>query len=355
MLSDVQETRRDSTRLKQASWGLLLAGVLLSLWSWMNAGQRIQTEADLAFEGRTRAYTHHLMQVVNHHMDVLTSFQAMFRVNGQVDLATFTAHHQALQVAQEYPALMAVQYAPLVHAADRDAFLARMRQAHPGYRIVPQGERETYLPVAYNLPMAGNQAAFGYDMVFDAVRRRVMEDARDSGRLQVSPPIQLIQGGKEPLAVLVRLRRRVDAILESRYRALEWLDAFALAVAVPAGFQQAGDAAGLPWGVTLAAPAHRDLCLLRLADRLQQVLDAPLDGQAGPRLADLPAAEAMTVQKGYLRDYGTSLAGLMAHYRIDPHHFLGYVHDIDMGRIETHWDEVLRLTASRAVEPEADA
>ena len=69
MLSDVQETRRDSARLKQAAWGVLLAGTLLSLWSWMNAGQRIQTEADLAFEGRTRAYTHHLMQVVNHHMD----------------------------------------------------------------------------------------------------------------------------------------------------------------------------------------------------------------------------------------------------------------------------------------------
>ena len=34
----------------------------------MNAGQRIQTEADLAFEGRTRAYTNHLMQVVDHHM-----------------------------------------------------------------------------------------------------------------------------------------------------------------------------------------------------------------------------------------------------------------------------------------------
>ncbi len=42
-------------------------------------------------------------------------------------------------------------------------------------------------------------------MVFEQVRRGVMEDARDTGRLQVSPPIKLIQGGKEPLAVLVRL------------------------------------------------------------------------------------------------------------------------------------------------------
>lgn len=48
------------------------------------------------------------------------------------------------------------------------------------------------------------------------------------------------------------------------------------------------------------------------------------------RTVGLPAAEAMVVQKGYLRDYGTSLAGLMAHYRIDPKDFLAEVHDVPL-------------------------
>ena len=48
------------------------------------------------------------------------------------------------------------------------------------------------------------------------------------------------------------------------------------------------------------------------------------------RTAGLPAEQAMTVQKGYLRDYGTSLAGLMAHYKIDPHDFLAEVHDVPL-------------------------
>jgi CHASE1-domain containing sensor protein len=145
------------------------------------------------------------MQVIDHHMDVLVSFQAMFRVNGQVDLPTFTAHHQALQIAREYPALQAVQYAPMLTHAELEGFVRNMAQRHPGYRVVPEGVRAFYVPVAYNLPMEGNQAAFGYDMAFEPVRRRVLEDARDSGRLQVSPPIRLIQGGASPLAVLVRL------------------------------------------------------------------------------------------------------------------------------------------------------
>ena len=48
------------------------------------------------------------------------------------------------------------------------------------------------------------------------------------------------------------------------------------------------------------------------------------------RTVALPADEAMVVQKGYLRDYGTSLAGLMAHYRIDPADFLHEVHDVPL-------------------------
>jgi allophanate hydrolase len=42
------------------------------------------------------------------------------------------------------------------------------------------------------------------------------------------------------------------------------------AVAVPAGFLNAGDAKGLPWGITLAAPAFRDVPLLRLADQFHR-------------------------------------------------------------------------------------
>ncbi|RZJ02916.1 MAG: pyrimidine 5'-nucleotidase [Brevundimonas sp.] len=48
------------------------------------------------------------------------------------------------------------------------------------------------------------------------------------------------------------------------------------------------------------------------------------------RTSGLPADEAMVVQKNYLNEYGTSLAGLMAHYRIDPHDFLAEVHDVPL-------------------------
>lgn len=56
-------------------------------------------------------------------------------------------------------------------------------------------------------------------------------------------------------------------------------------------------------------------------------------GEYIQKLLGCDAAEARKVQKGYFRDHGTTLAGLMAANGVDPHDFLDFVHDIDLARI----------------------
>jgi allophanate hydrolase len=70
------------------------------------------------------------------------------------------------------------------------------------------------------------------------------------------------------------------------------------AVAVPAGFQASGDAQGLPWGVTLAAPAFKDVPLLRLADRFHRAQAALSLGATTAPLADTPAITTTELPKG---------------------------------------------------------
>ena len=48
------------------------------------------------------------------------------------------------------------------------------------------------------------------------------------------------------------------------------------------------------------------------------------------RTTGLPEAEAHELQKRYLREHGTTLAGLMANQGIDPYAFLDEVHDISL-------------------------
>ena len=51
------------------------------------------------------------------------------------------------------------------------------------------------------------------------------------------------------------------------------------------------------------------------------------------RLLGVGAEEARRVQKGYFHAHGTTLAGLMRSHDVDPHEFLGFVHDIDLARL----------------------
>jgi len=63
------------------------------------------------------------------------------------------------------------------------------------------------------------------------------------------------------------------------------------------------------------------------------------------RTSGLPADQALVMQKSFLHDYGTSLAGLMTRYQIDPHHFLAEVHDVPLDMLEP--DTALRLGLER--------
>ena len=54
------------------------------------------------------------------------------------------------------------------------------------------------------------------------------------------------------------------------------------------------------------------------------------------QVTQLDFAEARALQKGYYRDYGTTLNGLMQRHHIDADHFLNTVHDIDYSPVVPH-------------------
>ena len=51
------------------------------------------------------------------------------------------------------------------------------------------------------------------------------------------------------------------------------------------------------------------------------------------RETGLSAEEAYTLQRKYLDEQGTTLAGLMSHHGVDPYHFLEEVHDVSLDSV----------------------
>ena len=67
---------------------------------------------------------------------------------------------------------------------------------------------------------------------------------------------------------------------------------------------------------------------------------------------ELAHADAYKLQKQYFREHGTTLRGLMSKDGIDPHAFLDYVHDIDVGVVDpapTLDDRLRRLPGRKVI------
>ncbi|MDF7777614.1 pyrimidine 5'-nucleotidase [Sphingomonas sp. AOB5] len=76
-----------------------------------------------------------------------------------------------------------------------------------------------------------------------------------------------------------------------------------------------------------------DNTLYPASANLFALIDARI-GDYVARLLNVDAVEARRIQKGYFHAHGTTLSGLMAEHDVDPHHYLGDVHDVDMAVLE---------------------
>src|SRR5262249_12574350 len=109
--------------------------------------------------------------------------------------------------------LQALSWNPRVAGAERADFEQRARLEGVGdFRITERtadgrlgraGEREAYYPARYLEPLRGNEAAVGFDVASDAVRRAALQRARDTGEATVTEPIELVQQAGGPAGFLV--------------------------------------------------------------------------------------------------------------------------------------------------------
>lgn len=70
------------------------------------------------------------------------------------------------------------------------------------------------------------------------------------------------------------------------------------------------------------------------------------------QMFNVDQGKAHRIQKQYFREHGTTLSGLMTLHGTDPHHFLDFVHDIDLDRVSENLalrDALMALPGRRLV------
>jgi len=161
----------------------------------------VEDEAQLRFDNLNRATQYSISARVKSYSDVVRGLVALFQTSDHVTRLQFRQYVTSLNISKHYPALEAINYAPNVPHAERDAFVAAVRAdtslapgGYPKFDIKPPGKREQYAPLTYLEPMGLMMEKFGVDITANPAIDRAMQLSRDTGDISASgQPVLLKQ------------------------------------------------------------------------------------------------------------------------------------------------------------------
>ncbi|HWQ91545.1 MAG TPA: CHASE domain-containing protein, partial [Clostridia bacterium] len=174
---------------------ILLAGLALTFLSTYYATRALRTQQQARFESAVEEWQGTLHARTQAYITLLRGGSAFVAGNPYLNREQFHAYVKRLHLQELYPGIQGLGYSVRLLPAEKDVFVRRMRaQGAPDFHIWPEFERMEYHTIAYLEPLdARNQAALGYDMFTEPVRRAAMEMARDSGTAKASGKVRLVQ------------------------------------------------------------------------------------------------------------------------------------------------------------------
>ncbi|MFT5400378.1 MAG: CHASE1-domain containing sensor protein, partial [Gammaproteobacteria bacterium] len=134
-------------------------------------------------------------------IEAVRSITALYGASDHVDRMDFEKFASVEMVAQSN--IQALSWAPRVSFTERKQFEATIRDdGLVNFSVVEKSKagvmvnadrRDEYYPVHYIYPTKGNEAAIGFDLASSPSRLATLNKARDTGELQLTPRLTLVQ------------------------------------------------------------------------------------------------------------------------------------------------------------------
>lgn len=215
------------------AWLVLAFTLMVQLVILQHLEQKENRAASQQFEFLAEEATEAIGQRMITYEQVLLGAAGLFDANGKVSLEQWRAYNDRLQLSARYPGIQGVGFAKAVRPEDRAEHIQSVRdEGFPTYDIHPAGDdRSLYTPIVYLEPFNDrNQAAFGYDMYSEPVRRQTMQQAAETGQTRITGKVRLLQEtqGKVQAGVLMYVPLyRPDAPAGSSQQRMQALLGFA--------------------------------------------------------------------------------------------------------------------------------
>jgi PAS domain S-box-containing protein len=180
---------------------LAVAGIAASVLFHRIADDAEHQRAVRSFQDVAEHQVHAVSRTVETQRVALGSLCSYMQTDDDVDQERFAAFTTGL--VADIPGVHALEWVPMVTAAERDAFEKRARtDAFPDFRITeisPVGDlvnarsRDIHYPVTLVYPVSSNRRALGFDLGSEPSRLAALNRAAETGRPVATAPVTLIQ------------------------------------------------------------------------------------------------------------------------------------------------------------------
>lgn len=149
----------------------------------------------VAFDALARRTQSAISQRMQIYINLLYAGRAYLLGSEQVTRQDWHEFVSALDIPERYPGMQGLGFSIRIPPGQVAAHEAEFRRkGMPHYRVWPKGDRAETTSILFLEPLdARNQAAIGFDMYSEPVRKEAMARARDSGEPAMSGQVQLVQ------------------------------------------------------------------------------------------------------------------------------------------------------------------
>lgn len=238
---------------------VLVLGVAgsLGMFHWVRQWDRERAELHLSLQAQATASAVRMeaevCDEILHHLAELLGRRS--------DLSRADFADVARPILRRHPGLWALEWVPLVRAADRtrvEELATRELGRHFEFtqrkspsELQRAADSAMHAPILYVEPTAGNERALGFDLTRGPTAH-VLDLARDSGDLVLSPPIRLVQESEQQMGyVLIMPVYQAGKVPASRAERAARLIGFAQAVVRVGDFLRAAMKETPPLGLNL--------------------------------------------------------------------------------------------------------
>lgn len=183
----------ETQRLHQKRPLWLLSSVLslcIGLLCYMAAARSVEADAHALFNSVAYSTRQNIATHIKSYTDLLRGTASLFRASDTVSREQFQRYVGYLDLRQNFPGVMNLNYARHIVHAQRPAFEAAMQQAYPAgsggypaFAIDPAPERPQYEVLVHIEPIASAPEKYGHDIAIRPAVAAAMARSRDTGEL----------------------------------------------------------------------------------------------------------------------------------------------------------------------------